>query len=159
MRAGSGCRYCATKGLDYNAPALLYLITHAELEAHKVGIGSPNAGRLDAHRKNGWTVYKVMHFDTGQEAYDVEAAVLRWLRAEMGLPQALTQREMPQRGETETVYAADIDLPILWQETMRIAKEVALEVTGPRFAQALLCTSAISRPASWLGIRGLRSRA
>lgn len=124
IRAGGGCRYCATKGLDYTAPALLYLITHPELEAHKVGIGSPTAGRLAAHRKHGWTVYKTIHYPTGQQAYEVETAVLRWLRLEMGLPQALTQRDMPQRGETETVYAADIDLPLLWQEVIRIHTDI-----------------------------------
>ncbi len=130
IRAGGGCRYCATKGLDYTAPALLYLITHPELHAHKIGIGSPNAGRLATHRKHGWTVYKTMHFPTGQAAYDVEAAVLRWLRLEMGLPQALTQREMPQRGETETVYASDIALPTLWRETLRISSEFPTPVQG-----------------------------
>lgn len=124
IRAGGGCRYCATKGLDYTAPALLYLITHPELEAHKVGIGSPTAGRLDTHRKHGWTVYNTIHYPTGQQAYEVETAVLRWLRLEMGLPQALTQRDMPQRGETETVYAADIDLPLLWREIIRIHSDI-----------------------------------
>ncbi len=123
IRAGGGCKYCATKGLDYNAPALLYLITHPELEAHKVGIGSPTAGRLDTHRKHGWKVYKVIDYPTGQEAYEVESAVLRWLRLEMGFPQALTKEDMPQRGETETMYSGDIDLPILWREITRIASE------------------------------------
>jgi len=123
VRAGSGCRYCATKGLNYNEPALLYLVTHPELEAHKVGIGSPTAGRLDAHRKYGWNVYKVIAYPTGQEAYEVESAVLRWIRLEMGFPQALAKEDMPQRGETETLYSSDIDLPILWREITRISLE------------------------------------
>ena len=132
IRAGGGCRYCATRGLDLNAPALLYVITHGELEAHKVGIGSPTAGRLDTHRRHGWSVYRVMHFDTGQQAFEVEAGVLRWLRLEMGLPPALTQREMPQRGETETVHAADIELPLLWREVVRISGEAHSHDPKPR---------------------------
>jgi len=124
IRAGGGCKFCATRGLDYDAPALLYVITHDELKAHKVGIGSPTGYRLKTHHKYGWITYKVIEFPTGQDAYEVESAVLRWLRLELGLPQALTQHDMPQRGETETVYSDDIDLAILWNGVRRIADEV-----------------------------------
>lgn len=125
IRAGGGCKFCATRGLDYDAPALLYVITHHELAAHKIGIGSPTGYRLKTHHKHGWITYKVIEFPTGQDAYEVEAAVLRWLRLELGLPQALTKRDMPQRGETETVYADDIALEILWDGVRRISAEVS----------------------------------
>jgi hypothetical protein len=40
-----GCRWCASRGIDYCAPALVYLITHPQLGAHKIGIC--NTGCLD----------------------------------------------------------------------------------------------------------------
>lgn len=68
IRAGGGCKFCATRGLDFDAPALLYLVTHDEFQAHKVGIGSPKGRRLATHHRYGWRTYQTMHFETGHEA-------------------------------------------------------------------------------------------
>jgi DNA-directed RNA polymerase subunit RPC12/RpoP len=116
VRAGGGCRYCATKGIDLNAPAIVYLITHDQLNAHKIGIGAPSGYRLKMHKKHGWEVYKTVELSTGDEAFEVERRVLKWLRLEMGLPPAVDRAYMPQRGETETVSADDISLPDLWKK-------------------------------------------
>jgi len=130
VRAGSGCRYCATRGLDLNAPAILYLITHDELQAHKVGVGSPTGRRLTTHHRRGWRTCRVMHFPSGQQAYEVEAATLRWLRLELGLPPALTARDMPQMGFTETVYASDISLEDLWLGVREVVAQSGRALEG-----------------------------
>ncbi|MFE7530997.1 hypothetical protein ACFU7Y_35600 [Kitasatospora sp. NPDC057542] len=110
----SGAR---TAGFDFAGPAVLYAITHRELGAHKIGITGVNArtDRLAVHRRHGWEVIQVLHCDSGAEAYLVEQAALRRLRNDLGLGQCLTAADMPQRGETETVDAAAISLPALWQ--------------------------------------------
>jgi len=123
IRAGGGCKFCATRGLDFDAPALLYLVTHDEFQAHKVGIGSPNGRRLATHHRYGWRTYRVMYFETGHEAYEIESATLRWLRLELRLPPALTMREMPQMGFTETVYSSDISLEELWFGVRQVMAE------------------------------------
>lgn len=53
----------------------------------------------------------------------MESATLRWLRLELGLPQALTARDMPQMGLTETVYASDISPNELWSGVRRLVAE------------------------------------
>ncbi|MFI1174211.1 hypothetical protein [Streptomyces melanogenes] len=116
-RGQGGCRYCADPGFDYTGPAVLYVITHRALGAHKIGIAGESArnNRLTVHRRYGWEVFKVARFVRGADAHLVEQAVLRRLRSELGLGQYLTVVDMPQRGETETTDAAEISLGELWQ--------------------------------------------
>jgi DNA-directed RNA polymerase subunit RPC12/RpoP len=123
VRAGGGCRFCATKGIDLNSPAIVYLITHDQLNAHKVGIGAPSGHRLNMHKKHGWEVYKTVLLATGDEAYEVERQVLSWLRNDLGLSPAVDRAYMPQRGETETVSADEISLPDLWRKVQSIIRK------------------------------------
>lgn len=124
VRAGQGaCRYCATKGIDLNGPALIYLITHAELHAHKLGISSPSGVRLKQHTSRGWEVYKTLQVTAGERALEIEAALLTWLRLERSIPVYLSKAEMPQRGHTETMAADAISLPSLWRRLQRLAAE------------------------------------
>lgn len=110
VRAGGGCRGCARGGFKPSKPAFVYLVAHEGLHAVKVGIGNVNADRLDRHRKNGWTVLAVVHM-SGERAPEVERAILRWWRKDLGLPVYLGAAEMPSRGWTETVDADEIDIP------------------------------------------------
>ena len=71
-----------------------------------------------------------MHFPSGQQAYEVEAATLRWLRLELGLPPALTARDMPQMGFTETVYASDISLEDLWLGVREVVAQSGRALEG-----------------------------
>jgi recombinational DNA repair protein (RecF pathway) len=124
QRSG-GCKYCATLGLDFTLPAYIYLITHDELNAHKIGISGMNSkeDRLNDHAKNGWKLYKRKTFELADNAYEIEQATLRWLREDRGLPPYLSLGEMPQRGWTETVEASEIDLPTIWAKVEQLSKK------------------------------------
>lgn len=121
-RGQGGCRFCSDSGFDFKSPAVLYVITHRKLGAHKIGIAGEGAriNRLSTHRRHGWTVYKVIRFTKGADAHYAEQAILKHLRTKLHLAQYLSSSCMPQRGETETVDAGEISLAELWQ----IAKDV-----------------------------------
>ncbi len=115
-RWGRGCRFCNEVGFNFTAPAVIYLITHVGLGAHKVGIAGIGiqTDRINVHRQYGWKLFDTLRFQKGIDAYYVERAVLQRLRTELELPQYLSREDMPQRGETETVDADEISLPKLW---------------------------------------------
>ena len=125
IRIGQGsCRYCTNKGLDYNSPAFLYLMTHQEFRAHKVGVGNHKTrnNRIKEHIKTGWILIESRDFPTGDEAFNVEQKTLIWLRETKGLGMYLSKTEMPQGGETETVDASEIDLPTIWAKVEELSK-------------------------------------
>lgn len=117
------CRYCAERGFGYHKPALVYLISDGV--AHKVGVTGAGTSRLAVHRSLGWQVYRTVSLPTGDAALAVEQAVLCELRTVRGLRQHYNAEQMPQRGETETVDADEIDLPDPWQLiTAAVARRV-----------------------------------
>jgi recombinational DNA repair protein (RecF pathway) len=120
-----GCRYCTNKGLDYNSPAFLYLMTHQEFRAHKVGVGNHKTrnNRIKEHTKTGWILINSKDFATGNDAFNVEQKTLIWLRRTKSLSIYLSKTEMPQGGETETVDAAEIDLPTIWAKVEELSKK------------------------------------
>jgi recombinational DNA repair protein (RecF pathway) len=107
-----GCKYCASYGYDFSSPGILYLLTHLELESHKIGITNVNAKekRLEKHSKRGWVVYETWSFVNGNNAFEVEQALLSWFREDLNLPVCLGKAQMPQGGFTETVDSKEIDL-------------------------------------------------
>jgi hypothetical protein len=122
VRVGGGCKYCADSSFNYEQPAILYLITHEELGAHKIGIGGQTKNRIDQHKKEGWLVYKTLNFESGEGAYEVEQEVLHWFINELGLFPYLIKEQMPQGGWTETVDAAEITLPTIWAKVEQITE-------------------------------------
>jgi hypothetical protein len=126
IRIGQGgCKFCTNKGLDYNAPSFLYLMTHQEFRSHKVGIGNYKTrnNRIDVHKKTGWILIQNIDFQTGEEAFQVEQETLVWLREVKKLGIYLSKSEMPQGGETETVDASEIDLPTIWAKVEEFSKK------------------------------------
>ena len=115
LKGGGGCKYCQIGGINLLAPGYLYLITNELLNSHKIGIGGSfsSQDRLDLHLRQGWKIYKKIDYETAEQAYEIEQAILTWLRIDLDLPQYLTREDMPQRGHTETVDASEIDLPII----------------------------------------------
>ena len=109
-----GCKYCANWGFNYGDAAIVYLITHRQLSAHKIGISNPNAvksaDRLQKHQREGWEVVEIWNFENGKTAEEVETEVLRELRINRQIPPFLTKAEMKQSGHTETVGAQQIEL-------------------------------------------------
>ena len=128
LRQGQGgCSNCADYGLNYQKSGYLYLITNVELNSHKIGIANNYKSRkvddrMYKHQKQGWTLFKKLKFDTVQEAADVEARILKWLRMEVGLEMHLASKQMPQGGWTETVDASEIDLPTIWAKVEEFSK-------------------------------------
>ena len=122
-----GCSNCADWGLNYQKPGYVYLITHEEFNAHKIGIANAYKSkkyddRMYQHEKQGWVLYKKANFQTVQKASDIETSVLKWLRMEVGLPAFLSLKQMPKGGHTETVDASEIDLPTIWAKVEELSK-------------------------------------
>jgi len=125
IRSGQGgCRYCANKGLDYNEPAYLYLMTHQTLGAHKIGIAnvSTRINRIKEHQKYGWQLFKSIDFETGDDAFQVEQQVLTWLREKKGLGAFSSKEQLPQGGYSETVEAGEIELVTIWAKVGKLSK-------------------------------------
>lgn len=114
VRTGKGCRMCATHGIDLAGPAKLYVITHREWDAIKVGIGACTGytSRLLQHERQGWELYQAADYTTGAAAYDVEQAVLERLRGAELCP-FLTKDVMPN-GWSETCSADRVTAGEVW---------------------------------------------
>jgi hypothetical protein len=111
----SGCRYCATRGINMNVPSYLYLITNDELYSHKIGIGNhlnrKTQDRLSNFTKCGWQTYKVWQMKTGADALDIEAKIFKIIRKDLKIPVHLSREQMPKtEGQTETINADTITL-------------------------------------------------
>lgn len=122
LKNGGGCKFCSEGSFDFEAPGTLYLITHDELCAHKIGIGHTDKTRIKQHASQGWKVFKTLDFPIGEDAYRVEQEVLFWLHDEFGLTPHLSKEEMPQGGFTETVDASEIDLLTIWRKVEDLVK-------------------------------------
>ena len=121
-----GCRFCADWGIDYAASGYIYLMTHKELSAHKIGIGnsvrSRGRSRISQHEKKGWKLYKQLNFEVTDDAYFLEQDILKWLREDKGLSVYLSEFEMPQGGYSETVDATEIELVTIWAKIEKLSK-------------------------------------
>lgn len=124
VKSGSGCKYCQIGGINLLAPAYIYLITNKEMNSHKVGIGGfgTSSNRLERHLSLGWLSYRRLSFETAEQAYEIEQAVLNWIRDDLGLKPYLLPKQMPQGGHTETVDASEIDLPVIWEKIRHLSR-------------------------------------
>jgi hypothetical protein len=120
------CKFCSTGGFEFDTPAIIYLISHKELGAHKIGIAgaAKHNERLKKHAKLGWSIYKHIEFDKGVDAFKIEGKILQWLRYEKNLPPFLSIEQMPQAGWSETVDAAEIDLPTIWAKVKELSQDI-----------------------------------
>ncbi|WP_158812337.1 hypothetical protein [Streptomyces fulvoviolaceus] len=134
IRAGGGCKFCATHGIDLAGPSKVYVITHREWKAVKIGIGACTgyASRLIQHERQGWQLHQARDYTTGAAAYDVEQAVLSRLR-QAGLIPFLTSDVMPN-GWTEACSAAHVTAAEVWatvdEETRNAEEPYAPRVGG-----------------------------
>jgi hypothetical protein len=99
------------QGPEIAGPALVYLVTHADLGAVKVGVSEPRGSRIAQHRRRGWDLVAAFQVRTGRAAFAIEREILQWWRAKLSLPVHVKSPEMPQGGYTETVAMNRIDLP------------------------------------------------
>jgi len=79
IREGSGCWYCAERNgaFKMSEPAFLYLITHPQLQAGKIGVCGLHSPRLHRWTNHGWVLLARRRFDAGREAVALEQEVLR----------------------------------------------------------------------------------
>ncbi len=119
-----GCKYCKVGGFDFKEPAIIYLITNKIFGAHKIGIAgsSKHNQRLAKHKAQGWAVYRHIEFDVGEEAFQIEQNVIKWLTEKKSLAPFLAPEQMPQGGSSETVDASEIDLPIIWAKVEELSR-------------------------------------
>ena len=104
-----GCPRCAETGFDPTKAGFLYLLKGPEGIA-KVGItNSLDIGptpRLAVFRKRGYTPIATWKSESGASVRQIEKAVLRWWRNDLGLPPALSEGE----GHTETVALSEVSI-------------------------------------------------
>jgi len=105
IQQGGGCPNCSPSGFDKNLPSLLYLLINNQGSA-KIGITRLNSNRISKHIARGWKLNKFWHFDSGQDAYNLEQKVIKWWRKELNLPPACEKID----GWTETVDTKFISL-------------------------------------------------
>jgi hypothetical protein len=124
IRSGRGCKYCSVGGINLTKPGFVYLMTHSEFGAHKIGLGgfASSVNRIEQHKKHGWKLFKSIDFETAELAYETEQLILNWMRTELGLPQYLAIEQMPQGGHTETVDAAEIDPQSIWAKVEELSR-------------------------------------
>lgn len=99
-------------GANNDSPALVYLVEHDRLKAVKVGITSLAArtDRIRSHTNQGWRPVQFWSVASLRIARNVEQAVISWWRYELGIEPALTTKQMPQGGHTETASLNRVDL-------------------------------------------------
>ena len=128
IRIGQGgCKYCANKGLDYAAPAFLYLMVNPDLGATKIGVGNhkTRVNRIAEHERFGWSLEKRIELGTGDIAFAVEQATLLWIRDDLGLKPCLTSKQMPQGGYTETFDTQSLDNSLIWEKVLSFVESQA----------------------------------
>ncbi|MCX4858173.1 hypothetical protein [Streptomyces canus] len=108
---GECCLHCARYELDPGAPARLYVLSHAEYGAVKIGITGlrTREDRVARLRGHGSVPFTQIDFATGADAYRVEQSVIRRLRIE-GHGVFLGDVQMPIGGYKETFDATSVSV-------------------------------------------------
>ena len=110
---GVGCPSCAQYGFSPARAALLYLLTHKRWGAFKVGITNYGTTRIEQFAELGWTETYRLYHRNGGVIKAAEANLLRWLRVDLRLKQALTSDQLPIGGATETFPLGAVESPAI----------------------------------------------
>jgi hypothetical protein len=108
--SGTGCPTCSSSGGYQSTRAgTLYFISHPNLRSRKIGITNPEAkeDRLARFDKHGWQLVQKWSDPDGALIADVETALLRWLRIDLGLHPYLTSVEVGSIGGHSETFSAD----------------------------------------------------
>jgi hypothetical protein len=119
----SGCKFCATGGLDYTGQGTVYLLERQDFFSAKIGITTPNSrtDRIAAHVKEGWRLVQSWTTDTAFQAEEVEEDILSWWRNDLEAPISMRREDM-KSGWTETASLLYIDID---ETSIRIEKLIS----------------------------------
>ena len=126
LQAGGACKWCADRGIDLDAPGVVYVIHHPAHGAFKVGIMRQGSNRLSNHAFHGWAEVGLTETETVADALVVERMVLGEYRRSGACP-FLEREQMPVAGYTETIDATAVDAKALI-EHVRSASELVQSV-------------------------------
>ncbi|MGW5258755.1 hypothetical protein ACWERW_38730 [Streptomyces sp. NPDC004012] len=122
---GTGCSECAEHGFKREQPAMVYLLSHARLQAAKVGICNVGTGRIEKHRSRGWQLHATLAFEVGRDAARLEREVLAEWRAQNWKP--VRDGDSAYDGWTETTpVTADVPIGSLWEGVVQLRRLLAL---------------------------------
>ncbi|MEI5582300.1 MULTISPECIES: hypothetical protein [unclassified Agromyces] len=125
VSSGKGiCRYC-NSAFPYGGPATLYLVV--DRDALKIGCASRSGKRLADHNRFGWVVAWTVDTATGDDAYNLEQAILWWWRDGLGLPPAYAAERLPQSGYSETVLWEDMAPSFVLAKVRQLVLEFELQ--------------------------------
>lgn len=116
-----GCFYCSDIGFKPQKPAILYLISHKQMNAIKVGITNTETkiSRLNQFKRQGWLVDKKYPFKKGIHASKIENEIIRWLKKDLRLTNYLSSAEMPITGGHSETFDADLITTIEMQKKIK----------------------------------------
>jgi hypothetical protein len=122
----TGCKYCSTKGLDYSAAGIVYLLERQDFFSAKVGITTPNSktDRIAAHVKEGWQLVSTWKTSTAAEAEVIEDKALEWWREVLDAPISMRQEDM-KSGWTETASLLYVSIEDTANYIDRLVSELA----------------------------------
>lgn len=100
----SGCPSCSRSNFDPTKPAIIYLMErHGE---QQFGISGKVERRMYQHKRAGWTLVEMSPWMPGHQAADLELAVKRWLKVEVGTAKGTS--EVWGTGDLEVVSLRDL---------------------------------------------------
>lgn len=123
----TGCQFCSTKGLDYSAEGIIYLLERQDFFSAKVGITTPNSktDRIAAHVKEGWQLVSTWKTPTANEAEEIEYKALEWWREVLEAPISMRQEDM-KSGWTETASLLYVSIEDTANYIDRLVSELAI---------------------------------
>ena len=112
QQGNGGCRTCAESGIDYTAPAILYLLKSEVFFSLKIGITATNSisDRLSQHTRRDWSVVTTWQVTDGFLAEAIEQKLIRYWRKILGAPPSVRKEDMPQGGYTETASLLHVEI-------------------------------------------------
>lgn len=104
-----GCKVCGNFGFDVNKPTTLYVLYNRNRGVVKVGITNTGSTRLRTLASVGFVPGKLYEFSEGSEPLEIETNLLRHIKKDLGLKQALSKADMKGAGgATETFWSDEL---------------------------------------------------
>ena len=103
---GRGCPTCSKGGFNNSKPGWIYLIENNQLNSRKFGISNHRTKRLMEYEA-GWKTLAIWRSDNGHLIRDLETAILKHIRKNLGLPTHLGPEDMGRAGGYSETFSMD----------------------------------------------------